>query len=69
MVEIRPMTAADAADGMRLKDEAGWNQVAADWRRFLALGAGGCFVAESGGRVVGSVTSCRISSKRGLSSR
>jgi predicted N-acetyltransferase YhbS len=60
MVEIRPMTAADVADGMRLKDEAGWNQLAADWRRFLALGAGGCFVAESGGRVVGSVTSCRF---------
>ena len=62
MVDLRPMTAADIADGMRLKDEAGWNQVEADWRRFLALGGGGCFVAEREGRIVGSVTTCRFGS-------
>ena len=60
MVDLRPMTAADVADGMRLKAEAGWNQVDADWRRFLALGGEGCFVAEREGRVVGSVTTCRF---------
>jgi GNAT superfamily N-acetyltransferase len=60
MVVLRPMTAVDVADGMRLKSEAGWNQVPADWRRFLDLGADGCFVAEWEGRVVGSVTSCRF---------
>jgi hypothetical protein len=27
------MTAADIAFGMRLKEQAGWNQVPADWRR------------------------------------
>ena len=54
------MTAADVADGMRLKAEAGWNQVEADWRRFLALGGEGCFVAERQGQVVGSVTTCRF---------
>ena len=62
MVDLRPMTAADLADGMRLKAEAGWNQVEADWRRFLALGGEGCFVAERQGRVVGSVTTCQFGS-------
>jgi predicted N-acetyltransferase YhbS len=62
MVTIRHMTVSDIADGMRLKAEAGWNQIDADWRRFLALGKDGCFVAESEGRVVGSVTSCRFGS-------
>jgi predicted N-acetyltransferase YhbS len=58
MISIRPMTAADIADGMRLKTQAGWNQVEADWRRFLALGPEGAFVALSDGRIVGSVTTC-----------
>ena len=62
MVDLRPMTSADLVDGMRLKGEAGWNQVEADWRRFLALGGDGCFVAERQGRVVGSVTTCRFGS-------
>src|SRR5215210_474317 len=62
MANIRPMKASDVADGMRLKAEAGWNQVDADWRRFLALGGDGCFAAESGGRVVGSVTTARFRS-------
>jgi predicted N-acetyltransferase YhbS len=60
MVAIRPMAASDVADGMRLKAEAGWNQVPADWERFLGLDPEGCFVAESDGRVVGSVTACRF---------
>ncbi|MDR3620155.1 MAG: GNAT family N-acetyltransferase [Paludisphaera borealis] len=60
MADIRPMTADDVADGMRLKAEAGWNQIAADWERFLSLDRDGCFVAECQGRVVGSVTSCRF---------
>ena len=54
------MTASDVADGMRLKAEAGWNQIPADWERFLGLDHEGCFVAESDGRVVGSVASCRF---------
>jgi ribosomal protein S18 acetylase RimI-like enzyme len=60
MHSIRPMTVSDLGDGMRLKAEAGWNQTDADWRRFWALGGDGCFVAEREGRVVGSVTSCRL---------
>ena len=62
MVNLRPMTVADLADGMRLKAEAGWNQLEADWRRFLVLGGDGCFVAEREGRIVGSVTTCQFGS-------
>jgi len=44
---------------MRLKEAAGWNQTEDDWRIFLAANAEGCFVAELGGRVVGTVTTIR----------
>jgi predicted N-acetyltransferase YhbS len=47
------MTAADIPLGMRLKQQAGWNQIEADWRRFLDLAEGGAFVAELDGRGVG----------------
>ena len=62
MVNLRPMTAADVEDGMRLKAAAGWNQIVADWRRFLAHGGDGCFVAVWQGQVVGSVTKCQFDS-------
>lgn len=55
---IRVMTEADIAVGMRLKEQAGWNQTEEDWRTFLALGPSGCFVAERDGVPVGTVTSC-----------
>lgn len=41
MLTIRAMTHNDIALGMRLKQQAGWNQVEADWRRFLAMPPGG----------------------------
>jgi|GEM_PF-143267 len=53
MIAIRAMTAADIPLGMRLKDQAGWNQTEADWHRLLALDPEGCFVAELDGRAVG----------------
>ncbi len=52
------MTVDDVALGMRLKEQAGWNQTEADWRRFLALGSDGCFVAELDGQPVGTTTTC-----------
>jgi predicted N-acetyltransferase YhbS len=58
MNRIRSMTAADIALGMRLKQEAGWNQTEADWRRCLALEPAGCFVAELDGAPVGTATTC-----------
>jgi len=38
MLTIRPMTLDDIPLGMRLKQQAGWNQVEADWRIFLEQG-------------------------------
>jgi GNAT superfamily N-acetyltransferase len=46
MFHIRPMTAADLPLGLELSQEAGWNQLPADWERFLELQPDGCFVAE-----------------------
>jgi ribosomal protein S18 acetylase RimI-like enzyme len=41
------MREADLAAAMRLKAQAGWNQVEADWRFFLAQRPEGCFVATA----------------------
>jgi len=60
MMTIRSMTLADLSLGMRLKDEAHWNQLAEDWRRFLAMAPDGCFVAEVDGVGVGTLTTCRF---------
>ncbi|MCK5270340.1 MAG: GNAT family N-acetyltransferase [Sedimentisphaerales bacterium] len=58
MIRIRTMTIADLPLGLRLKNQAGWNQTEADWMRFLALEAHGCFVAELDGVSVGTLTTC-----------
>jgi GNAT superfamily N-acetyltransferase len=47
------MTAADVPLGLRLREQAGWNQTEADWRHFLALQPDGCFVAELDGAAAG----------------
>jgi len=52
---LRVMTPGDIPAGMRLKELAGWNQTRGDWERFLAASPAGCFVAEAGSQVVGSV--------------
>lgn len=57
-IRIRIMTPADIALGLRLKEQAGWNQTAADWTRFLDLEPAGCFVAELAGVAVGTTTTC-----------
>lgn len=46
------MTVADIPLGLRLARQAGWNQIEADWRRFLAMQPDGCFVGELGGAPV-----------------
>jgi predicted N-acetyltransferase YhbS len=56
MLHIRPMTAADLSLGLRLAEQAGWNQTQADWQRFLRLDPQGGFVAEWLGQPVGTVT-------------
>lgn len=58
MIHFRLMTPRDVPLGMRLKDQAGWNQTEADWQRCLHLQPDGCFVAERDGVAVGTVTTC-----------
>lgn len=60
MIPIRRLTAADLPLGMRLKEQAGWNQIEADWQRMLSLEPDGCFVAEREGIPVGTVTTTRF---------
>ncbi len=58
MIFPRPFTAADVPLGMRLKTQAGWNQLEADWRRMLEIQPGGGFVAEYNGIPSGTVMTC-----------
>ena len=52
------MTTLDIPLGMRLKQQAGWNQLAADWSRLIDMQPDGCFVAECDGTPVGTVATC-----------
>lgn len=54
------MTPDDLSLGMRLKEQADWNQTRADWGRITRLEPDGCFVAELTGKAVGTVASCRF---------
>ena len=60
MIQIRRMIREDIAHGMRLKEQAGWNQVEPDWQRLFDLQPDGCFLAEFDGKPVGTVTTCRF---------
>jgi GNAT superfamily N-acetyltransferase len=44
----RPLTEADIAAALLLSEEAGWNQVAADWRIFVELGSAVGVTREDG---------------------
>src|SRR6266849_965159 len=57
-IHIRVMTVADIPLGMRLKAQNAWNQLEADWRRFLTMEPDGCFVAEWRGTAVGTACTC-----------
>jgi ribosomal protein S18 acetylase RimI-like enzyme len=50
------MTAADVPFADSLRAHAGWNQLPADWERFLATEPDGCFVAEWSGSPAGTAT-------------
>jgi GNAT superfamily N-acetyltransferase len=58
MIEIRLMRPTDLPLGRKLTGQAGWNQIDADWRRFMAMQPGGCFVAEQDGVPVGTTVTC-----------
>jgi len=52
-MRLRSMIEDDIPGGLRLSTQAGWNQTASDWRRFLERSPQGCFVMERDGTVVG----------------
>ena len=55
-MRLRIMNEQDVPGGLRLNTLSGWNQTAADWRRFLENSPRGCFVMEHDGKVVGTAT-------------
>jgi GNAT superfamily N-acetyltransferase len=60
-VPMRVMRADDIPAGLRLCRASGWNQIAADWERFLAFSPDGCRVAlDDTGEVIGSVATLRF---------
>jgi GNAT superfamily N-acetyltransferase len=58
MTTIRQMLPTDIPFGMHLVEQAGWNQLEADWQRALALAPFGCFVAVQDAKPLGTVTTC-----------
>ncbi len=52
------MAIDDVQLGLKLTRQAGWNQTESDLLRFLKMEPEGCFVAEFGGRSVGTTTTC-----------
>lgn len=62
-MQLRIMSVLDIAAGMRLKEIAGWNQTAEDWKRFLQASPAGCFVAEVDGTVRGTATTISYDDK------
>ncbi|MBP7049519.1 MAG: GNAT family N-acetyltransferase [Phycisphaerae bacterium] len=52
------MTTDDILLGLKLTRQAGWNQLEADWRRFLAMQPDGCFIGELGASSVGTTVTC-----------
>jgi len=62
---VRPMQLADMRFLLRLGEIAGWNQINADWRRYIHFEPTGCFIAEYDGRPVGTVTTLCYEDKIG----
>lgn len=60
MLRIRTMTADDLPLGLRLREQAGWNQTEADWRRLLELSRQGSLVAEWNAVPVATTVTCRF---------
>ena len=61
---LRVMTEADIPFGMKLKNITKWNQLPADWKRFIDLEPEGCFVAvDETGEDVGTVSTTTYGTK------
>ncbi|MCI0379417.1 MAG: GNAT family N-acetyltransferase [Gemmataceae bacterium] len=57
-MHIRRMNLGDLPAGLRLSEQAGWNQLPESWARQFALEPEGCFVAENDGQVIGTACTC-----------
>lgn len=64
-IPLRPMTERDLSAGVELCRLVGWNQRIGDWRLFFGANPAGCFVAESRGSVVGTVTTTNYEERVG----
>lgn len=64
-VVVRNMkpTEEDVQFGMKMKNHVKWNQIPADWKRFMKFDPEGCFVAEIDGEKVGTGTVTTYGSK------
>ncbi|HUU20207.1 MAG TPA: GNAT family N-acetyltransferase [Sedimentisphaerales bacterium] len=58
MIDIRLMTIDDLKLGLRLTEQAGWNQTESDWLRFMNMEPAGCFAAELNGASIGTTATC-----------
>jgi ribosomal protein S18 acetylase RimI-like enzyme len=55
-IRLRRLTENDLLFADVLRAQAGWNQTLTDWRRFLRMNPGGCFLAEWDGAPAGTAT-------------
>ena len=61
--DMRVMTKADVPFGMKLKNITKWNQLPADWERFIELEPEGMFVASLEGEDVGTASTTTYGTK------
>lgn len=64
-LSMRRLTREDIPFGMTLKNLAGWNQLPADWERFLDWEPEGCFLATWDGQPAGTATTIRYGDRFG----
>ena len=62
-LEIRTMRRSDITFADSLRHIAGWNQLPADWERFLRMEPGGCFLAEYQNTPAGTATTVTYDDK------
>ena len=53
---VDPLRSGDLEGALRLSTQAGWNQIAADWERILALSPEGCVAGRMDGHLVATAT-------------
>jgi GNAT superfamily N-acetyltransferase len=53
---VDALRSGDLEGALRLSTQAGWNQLAADWERMLALSPDGCLAGRMDGRLVATAT-------------